>query len=98
MGIVVVIIIAGIGLYIWYHLIQSAIEQSKMAQHIKEIRDLLVELHKDKNIQTQSQVQETPDSVQPSYDTECCPACGKRVTMDNTLCPECGLTLANTEN
>lgn len=61
------------------------------------IRDLLVELHKDKNIQTQTQVQETPDSVQPSYDTECCPACGKQVSMDDTVCPECGLTLANTD-
>ncbi|WP_081676190.1 zinc ribbon domain-containing protein [Paenibacillus alvei] len=67
-----------------------------MAQHIKEIRDLLVELHKDKNIQIQTQVEETP--VQPNYNTESCPACGKRVSMDDTVCPECGLTLANTEN
>lgn len=96
MGIVVIIIIAVIGLYIWYHLIQSAIEQSKMAQHIKEIRDLLVELHQDQNIQTQTQVQETPDSVQPSYDTECCPVC-KQVSTDDTVCPECGLTLVNTD-
>lgn len=91
-----IIILAVIGLYIWYHLIQSAVEQSKMAEHIKEIRDILVEMRTG-NGHTLVHAP-TPQSVNQGDDTrhcECCPGCGQRVSKDERICPECGLTLVN---
>ncbi|MBU5443586.1 zinc ribbon domain-containing protein [Paenibacillus sp. MSJ-34] len=74
---------------ILYQVIQSAIDQSKMARNIQDIRDML---HQRKNERAEA-VKQASALANESIIFEECPGCGRKVKRDERICPECGLTL-----
>lgn len=82
-----------IGIFIFfavlYQVIQSAIDQSKMAANIQDIRDML---HHMKNERAEPIHQESALEHESEIFEEC-PGCGRKAKRDERVCQECGLTL-----
>ncbi|EGD46311.1 hypothetical protein Cpap_0924 [Ruminiclostridium papyrosolvens DSM 2782] len=79
---------------ILYLIIQSAIDGSKTAEEIRQIRMILQKQYGEslkQNIPSDNNY----EAMDVPYDT--CPACGATVKLDNNTCPSCGLNL-NGEN
>ncbi len=83
-----------IGLIILYVLVQAAIDNSKTADEITEIRKLLQKLVENTADTKAAQDYEEPEGsgdIPLLYDT--CPACGEKLSVSDAECPSCGLAL-----
>jgi DNA-directed RNA polymerase subunit RPC12/RpoP len=69
--------------FILYSVIRAALDDSKLAKNIQDIRDILYK-EKSKIIN---------NNVKEEELVEECPACGRKVKQNETTCPECGLKL-----
>lgn len=74
--------------FILYSVIQSAIDRSKMAKNIQEIRDFL--LTNKAAMKGQSEL--GPNELDIDL-FEYCPGCEFKVMKNAASCPECGLLL-----
>lgn len=86
---VVGLIVSVVVLIIWYALITTAINASRLAQDVREIKELL-----------QKQAGMDPATVATETDAnadEQCPACGAGVQSTDAVCNSCGLTLILTD-
>ena len=85
-----------IGLIILYLVIQAAIDNSRTAGEIKEIRRLLQQLT-EKNGATKSDAEDDMEELENyeildiPYDS--CPACGAKLVADDRECKSCGLLM-----
>ncbi len=90
MGIILYLFFVIFMFCILYWVIQSAIDGSKTAEEIKQIRMILQKqygesLKRDKQSYDNYKVMDIP------YDA--CPACGTAVKSEDKVCPSCGLNL-----
>lgn len=84
MGGIIVVWLIGLMVFffILHSVIRSAIDSSKLAANIREIRDFL---------QGQSAASSAPPGSEKPGET--CPGCGSKVRQEDKYCPECGLKL-----
>lgn len=87
-----------LSLLILYFLIQSAIDGSKTAAEIKQIRMLLQKQYlasKGQNTEGQGMAPNEENGNYEIIDTpyDACPACGAYVQPEDTECKSCGLKL-----
>ncbi|MGF7058018.1 hypothetical protein [Brassicibacter mesophilus] len=80
-----------VALYIIYWVIKGAIDNSKLAKDIKEIRKLLSMQYSKTPTESQDTYEE--EIVLPEDLTEECPACHEKISPTYKKCPSCGLTL-----
>lgn len=88
--IVIWIIISIVFFVILYTVIQSAMDNTKMASNIQELRDHFVGLkQEDSLLSKDGPIVE----VGSNEEGEDCPACGNKVTLNEFMCPVCELKL-----
>lgn len=85
---IVAIVFWIIGIVVLYLVIQSAIDNSRTANEIKEIRKLL-----EKQLQNNRDTGDTTDLEILNTAYENCPACGAKVAPEDKDCHDCGLSL-----
>ena len=86
-----------IGLVILYHVIRGAIDSSETAGNIREIRNILSELHPLPENEKAPEKDIINDIAYYEYPDDQCPSCGRKVSSSDRVCPSCGLTLINEE-
>jgi len=85
--IIVWVVFAAIFLFVLYHVILVAINESNLAKDVRKIKELLAARRAES-----AEASATPP-MDPAL-AEVCPGCGKRVHPEATVCPDCGLRLA----
>ncbi|GAB6988680.1 zinc-ribbon domain-containing protein [Paenibacillus pini] len=88
--IIVWLICTSIFCFIMYNMISAAIDKSEMASNIQDIRDLLIEMKRDKVNAERERI--SIEKHEHEINEEC-PACGYLVRQNEKFCPECGLKL-----
>ncbi len=92
----VYLIFIGIGIVITLLTIRSAIDNSRTAEEIAEIRRLLkILVDNSEKLKLQSDNSEEAQQNYEILDTpiDICPACGIRIAEADKKCPSCGITL-----
>lgn len=92
----VYLIFIGIGIVITILTIRTAIDNSRTAEEITEIRRLLTTLvDNSEKLKLQTDKKEEEQENYEVLDTpiDTCPACGTKITEADKNCPSCGITL-----
>lgn len=97
MEVLVYLFFVGIGVIISFMTIRAAIDNSKTAEEITEIRELLqilvknsTDIHNQDRVDQEKEL-ENYEILDTPYDS--CPACGANISQEAVKCPSCGITL-----
>lgn len=95
-GVLITICIWVLGLFIFYLVIKSAIDNSETAHNIRVIKELLSRQYPIKNADEEAEDTESEISEAISNGEAIdgyCPACQAKIPEDTAECPSCGLSL-----